>query len=197
MRERMASRATKLTWLAAGVSVSALWSSGAFAGETTTYVYNTLGRLVSVSTPRSPGTSSSATAIGYDAAGNRISYNVATGTSTPPSTPTPPPPSPPPPSPPNSPPVANLDALGTKPKCWSGTVNVTSNDTDPDGNYPLHVVSASTSSSGMSVVVSSTTSLDITNSGASGVKSVSYVVADSLGATATGSVTLTIQASGL
>ena len=50
--------------------------SASFAGETTIYIYDALGRLVEV---RKSGTINNAvnTDIAYDAAGNRTDYNVS------------------------------------------------------------------------------------------------------------------------
>lgn len=64
-------------------SVAAL-ASGAEAGETITYTYDALGRLIATTSDQ--GTS---TGVGYDRAGNRTTYDV-TGVPTPP----PPPPGP-------------------------------------------------------------------------------------------------------
>lgn len=92
----------------------------------------------------------------------------------------------------NQPPVANSDNAGAIPNCGSTTVNVVANDTDPDGNYPLSVVSAS-GGAAIVVTVSSTTTLGIESLGASGTQSFSYVVQDALGATANGTGTVTVQ----
>lgn len=94
----------------------------------------------------------------------------------------------------NQPPVANFDDAG-----WMscGTVithNVVANDTDPDGNYPLSLVSAS-GSAGIMVSVANNTDIQILSSGSSsGTKSFSYVVQDSLGAQATGSGSVEVLA---
>lgn len=93
---------------------------------------------------------------------------------------------------PNQPPVANFDDAGSVSCGSSKTVNVVANDTDPDGNYPLSLVSAS-GSSGIFVEVVSSTSLEITGL-TSGGQSFSYVVQDSLGATANGSGVITVTA---
>ena len=63
------------------------------------------------------------------------------------------------------------------------------NDYDPDGNTPLSLVSASSGSLWVSVV--SATSVQISSS-SPGTFSLSYVVKDSLGATDTGNVVVTV-----
>lgn len=69
----------------------------------------------------------------------------------------------------------------------STTLDVLANDYDPDGNVPLSLVSVS--GPGISIVNSTTVQID---SGWPGNLIFSYVVADSLGATATGTVTVTV-----
>ncbi|PZP55208.1 MAG: hypothetical protein DI604_36625 [Delftia acidovorans] len=80
-------------------------------------------------------------------------------------------------------------------KCTLKTINVTANDTDPDGNYPLTVISAS-GSAGISAYVASSTSVQLESSTSTGSKTATYVVQDSLGATATGTITVTVVNSG-
>ena len=77
-------------------------------------------------------------------------------------------------------------------KCSSKTVNVTVKDTDPDGDYPLTVVSASASGD-MSASVASSTSVLIESGETAGAKSISYTISDSRGATASGNITLTVS----
>jgi YD repeat-containing protein len=64
-------------------SVLAL-SGAASAAETVTYTYDGLGRLTATTSTKGP-----ATGIGYDPAGNRLTYGV-TGAAPPPATPPPP-----------------------------------------------------------------------------------------------------------
>ncbi|HEY0313558.1 MAG TPA: Ig-like domain-containing protein [Allosphingosinicella sp.] len=168
-----------------------------------TYSYDALGRLVATS---SSGTVNNGltTGIAYDPAGNRSCYTVAgaaTGTGgscTPPPPPPPsPPPSPPPPSPPpppppgNQPPVANADTAPSIPKCGTTTVNVTANDTDPEGNYPLTVTGVS-GGVGLTLTILSASTIEIDSLGPSGLKTFNYTVSDSLGATSTGTVSVTV-----
>jgi len=67
---------------------------------------------------------------------------------------------------------------------------VTANDTDPDGDYPLTLISAT--GAGFSVV--SSTTIEFTSTGSTGAKVSTYTVQDSRGATAT--ATLTVSVSG-
>lgn len=173
------------------------FAAAAQASETTTYSYDALGRLVSSA---SSGTVNNglSTTISYDPAGNRSCYGVtgaATGSGSACSgPPPPPPPSPPPPPPPgNQPPVANADTAPSIPKCGGTTVNVIANDTDPDGNYPLSVTGAS-STAALTVTVLSATTIQIVSNGTSGLKTFTYTVSDSLGATSTGTVSITVTA---
>lgn len=74
---------------------------------------------------------------------------------------------------------------------WAaGSVNVIANDTDPEGNYPLTLVSVS-SPTGAAYVASST---HVGWSGYdAGLYPVTYVVRDSLGATSTGTLTVRVR----
>lgn len=76
-------------------------------------------------------------------------------------------------------------------KCSTKTVTVTSNDTDPNGDYPLTVVSASASGD-MGASVASSTSVLIESGETAGAKSISYTIADSRGATASGNISVTV-----
>lgn len=179
------------------------------AQEVVTYRYDDLGRLVE--TRVSGGVDNGVTvATGFDPAGNRVSHAVSGvgGVAPPPPPPPPPapppplPPPPPPPSPPppaNRPPVTVADTLSVA-KCGSGEVNVVANDSDPDGNAPLSVVSAGNVNTAKGTgYASSATSVryDADQSGATGSDTINYVVQDSLGATATGTVTVTIRTTGI
>ena len=94
----------------------------------------------------------------------------------------------------NQPPVANFDDAGSMTCGDAITVNVVANDTDPEGNYPLSLVSAF-GGSGISVSVASSTSIQIISSGSSsGTKDFNYVVQDSLGAQANGAGTINVLA---
>jgi len=161
----------------------------ASAQETTTYQYDSQGRLAGSSISGGPN-AGIVTATCFDPAGNRVRYT--TGGGTPPgcsgSTPAPSPaPTPTPtPTPGNSPPVAIADSKSLI--CFSDTtLNVLANDYDPDGNTPLSLVSVSASN----VSILSATTVQIVADWP-GNFSFSYVVADALGATATGTVSVTV-----
>jgi hypothetical protein len=79
-------------------------------------------------------------------------------------------------------------------KCGTVTKNVTANDTDPEGNYPL-VLQSVTSVKGTATVISGST-VSFTNNGQTGQAALTYTVADSLGATSAGSLTITISTTG-
>ena len=76
-------------------------------------------------------------------------------------------------------------------RCSWKMVDLVSNDTDPEGNYPLTLVSAS--GVGVTVTVASDTSIEIESGASAGTKSISYVVADSLGATANGTASVNVS----
>ena len=75
--------------------------------------------------------------------------------------------------------------------CWtSGTKNLTANDSDPENNVPLVLQSITrlTGTADATVVNASTVAID---ANAKGPSTFTYVVADSLGATASGQLTVT------
>ena len=179
-------------WVMCSVAASGLIGTSASGQETTTYTYDALGRLTSSSVVT--GSSSTTTGTCLDPAGNRAQYSVSVNgtancyTSTPAPSPTPTPT--PTPTPSNSPPVANADS--TSFHCsLQKTLNLTANDTDPENNLPLSLVSVTTNSPNIWASVISASSVSI---GASypGSYMLTYVVADSLGATSTGSVNVTV-----
>jgi len=90
-------------------------------------------------------------------------------------------------TPSNLPPVANADATSFNCSVYQ-TVNLVANDTDPENNVPLHLVSITGPGS---ATVTSTTSVTI-GENTTGTFTFSYVVADSLGATSTGQLTATV-----
>jgi hypothetical protein len=87
----------------------------------------------------------------------------------------------------NNPPVANPNSLSIY-VCQEVTINLTSNDTDPEGNYPL-TVTAVDSSPYASVWISSASSVTFEGTMAGG-GTLSYTVEDSLGASSTGLISL-------
>lgn len=76
-------------------------------------------------------------------------------------------------------------------KCTSKTFNVLANDYDPDGNTPLSLVSVSYGGSLGSASVSGS-NVYFEAYGSTGTAVVTYTVSDSLGATANGTLTITI-----
>lgn len=90
----------------------------------------------------------------------------------------------------NHPPVANPDSL-TVTACGSGTVNVVANDTDQDGDA-ITLVSATGGTKG-DATVASTTSVTYSAFAPSGTDTASYVIQDTHGATATGTINVTIS----
>ncbi len=86
---------------------------------------------------------------------------------------------------PNTPPVANPDSYGVS--CLAGTYNVTSNDTDADGDA-ISIVSVS---GPLGATVSGTTSIYVTGTTTPGTYVIYYTIHDIHGAPASSSLTLT------
>jgi hypothetical protein len=156
----------------------------ALASETVTYSYDARGRLVKVAHSGTVNNGASACYV-YDKADNRSTVDVETtsactstsgggsgGGG-------------------NQPPVANPDSGSTR-ACGTVTVNVIANDTDPDGNYPLHIAGIVSATKG-TVDSYTTTSITYTAAVSSGTGVVKYTVADSLGATSTGTLSIAIS----
>lgn len=186
----------------AGALAVAVSASPGRAQEVTTYQYDALGRLVQSSIGGGPNNSTVVDAC-LDAAGNRLRYFTGSGTPsacptpTPSPAPTPTPTPGPTPTPTPSPGPTNLAPIAvgdsTSLRCMaSKTIDVVTNDCDPDGNTPLSLVSAYSDS--ISVNVKTATSVIIT-SGFPGTYSFSYVIKDALGATGVGNVSVTVTAS--
>lgn len=155
-------------------------AAAAGASETVTYSYDALGRLVAV---QHSGTvnNGQAQSLCYDAAGNRRTYQSSAAGNLADCTP---------PPPPNQPPVANPNSISA-PKCVARSVNVTANDTDPEGNYPLVLTGVDQSWA----YVESSTTVGMTTPDTNGNYVITYTVADSLGATSNGSLTVTVTGS--
>ena len=175
----MKRKAAFLLGAAAGAFVL---DGAARASETIVYSYDPLGRLTGASTTGGPN-DGLGVATGYDPAGNRTNYGVGTD-GNPPPTPTPTP------TPSNQPPVTVSDSLSV-PQCSAGTRDVLANDSDPEGNVPLSLVSLAQGSKGTATISNSTTiryEADVVT----GTDKVTYTVRDSLGATSTGNLNITI-----
>lgn len=89
------------------------------------------------------------------------------------------------------PPVANPDYASTT-ACGSVTTNVVANDTDPGGNTPLQVTAIVSSTKGNATIIG-TTSIEFDAIVASGTGSVTYTVTNTKGASANGTLTVTIN----
>ena len=170
------------------VSVIALMMpSGAMSTETVTYSYDTQGRLVqSVISGTVNNGQTSTTA--FDTAGNRTNYAVSLNGASPP-------PPPPPPPPPNQPPVSVADATLSVVCDANDVRNVLGNDTDPEGDLPLSMTL--TGGSGLSYVAQEGVQSirfyapPTRNTG----YTVSYVITDARGATASASLSLYVTGS--
>ncbi|WP_066798437.1 Ig-like domain-containing protein [Sphingomonas soli] len=164
--------------------------------ETATYTFDALGRLTGSTIAGGPN-SGRLTGTCFDAAGNRIRQDAATSAIPACPTPTPSPTPTPTPTPTNSPPTAVADSIslvcGT-----SGTVNLLANDSDPEGNTPLVLVSIAYSSGGDATAsVASSTSASVTADSVHSTTVFSYVVEDSLGAQSNGTLTVNSVGSSL
>ncbi len=168
--------------LAAAALAVAAPAAAAEASETVTYRYDALGRLVAA---QHSGTVNNgrADSLCYDPAGNRTQYRSSGAGSLADCNAAPPPP-------PNQPPVANPNSLSA-PKCVARSVNVIANDTDPEGNYPLVLTAVDQSWA----FVENSTTVGMTTPDTNGNYVITYTVADALGATANGTLTLTVTGS--
>ena len=157
-----------------GAAVGAVTLNGAgHANEVTTFTYDALGRLVGVATSGGPN---NGLAVGttYDPAGNRANYNVSASGA--------------PPPPGNQPPSAAIDGT-IVPTCASGNTDVLENDSDPDGNYPLALVSIVQGTLGTATIVDSRT-IGYQAGSQTGTDVIGYTVRDSLNATSSSTLTV-------
>lgn len=92
----------------------------------------------------------------------------------------------------NNPPSAGNDGLSVR-ICQEKTINLTLNDTDPEGNYPLTVTSIGQTALGVFDIVSAS-SATFYASDMRGGDTVSYTVEDSLGASSTGLISVGVFA---
>ncbi len=88
----------------------------------------------------------------------------------------------------NSPPVTVPDTLSMSICDFFESVNVTANDSDPEGNTPLALVSEDSPHA----IIATSSDIRFGPPPAVGTYTVNYVVADSLGATANGVLTVTV-----
>jgi hypothetical protein len=91
--------------------------------------------------------------------------------------------------PPSTGPVANPDNGGSHARCDEFTINPVANDTDPGGNYPLTLVSVATGV-GYTRTISGNNVTFFAQAG--GTRNILYVVANSIGGQATGTITYTV-----
>lgn len=172
----MGSLACRLAATAAVLSFCAQ----ARAGETESYSYDSLGRLIGVHGGlQSPAKHYWATRFEFDAAGNRTVYEDAPWT---------PPVAGAPPA--NQPPTTAGD-IGTATNCTASYHFPILNDSDPDGDNPLRLVAVSAGTIGSASVYDAATVRYVT-SATSGTDILSYTVADGRGAASIGTLTLTI-----
>ncbi len=185
-------------------SVLVLAATGAVIAQssTKTYEYDALGRLVEARTAGGAN-NNEAHEICYDAAGNRTRFRATNnGTSidcltgsapTPSPTPTP---TPTPTGGGNSPPTTVNDYTGGS--CsLTKTVNLTANDSDPEDGVPPVLLSISKNLGQSSATKVSDSSVSVDFGPSLGLTTFTYTVADSLGATSTGTLTAEVTSCGL
>ena len=144
--------------------------SYAHAGPTA-YTYDSLRRVTKATYPNGMSIS-----YQYDNAGNVTSVVSSGGA--------------PPPPPTNLPPVANADSFAIQ-KCSFSYFDVLGNDTDPDNNVPLSIVSVTGSGKVSATLVDSQT-IRFESYSILGLTTLSYKIQDSLGAQATGTININI-----
>lgn len=184
---------SKRTFLcAAGLTVVAtlVAGQGAWAGETKRYTYDSLGQLIRAKSSGSLNNNQTQSFC-YDDAGNRTHFrsnsngNVAncsaptpshTLASTPGNKPQP------------GPVHINIPCSQT------ATISPLLQDTDPDGDYPLSLVSVQVTSGGAAMTKINSTQFQLVSQSTTAPSYGTYVVSDSRGATATGSITVSIYA---
>lgn len=88
----------------------------------------------------------------------------------------------------NNPPTVGNNSFSAL-ACQTKTVNLTSNDTDPEGNYPLTVTAVDQSYLGY-VEIASASSITFYATDMTGGDTINYTVEDSLGASATGLINI-------
>ncbi|GAA4779524.1 hypothetical protein GCM10023219_29270 [Stakelama sediminis] len=194
-----------------GVSLLALSVGVSSASETTSYSYDVLGRLTQSSISGGPS-SGWKTRSCFDHADNRTNYYMGSGTPpacsavTPSPSPTPVPSPSPSPSPTPTPaptptptsnqaPVTQNDSI-TLPCGNVGQINLIANDSDPDGNTPLTLKSIVKTSGISTASVSNSSTAQVVAGNSQSISKFTYTVADSLGKTATGTLTVTATCSG-
>ena len=168
-----------------------LVGSVALASETITYTYDARGRVVNVAHSGSVNNTVQ-TGYEYDAANNRtrLHDNLSSTSSSSSSSST----SSSSGGESNTPPTTANDSVSVA-HCSVGYKNVTANDTDADGDYPLTLVSLSGSGAAFSSIISAST-IEVDAPGSAGSYSLTYTIQDSRGATANGTLSITVTGSG-
>lgn len=91
----------------------------------------------------------------------------------------------------NQPPVANADTYSARCNAMNSFANLLTNDTDPEGNTPLVLVSVTRTSGNATITINNSGGgVTVTAAPSVGVSTFTYVVQDSLGASSTGNVTV-------
>lgn len=170
-----------LAQLVATFFVALTFAFPATAQEVTTYKYDALGRLIETGKTLNSNPSGEHS-LCYDPAGNRTEFDSSTGSaascsggggvgS-------------------NLPPVTTSDSVSVL--CnQSTTVNVISNDSDPEGHTPLKLVSVTVTNGDAGAAIVSSSTLDIVGDIQSSTSQATYVIEDKFGAASEGSVTIT------
>ena len=162
----------KNSHLLVGVSCIVM-SYTAMAAETTTFQYDAQGRLIQ--STRSGGPADGVVKVtSFDFAGNRTNQTV-TGASSGLALSSPLAPS-------NNPPAA-ITEYGSMQVCTISTFNVTENHTDPGGDMPLFLISAS---GPLSPIVTGANSIRVTSESGTGEYAITYTIQDAQGVTADG-----------
>ncbi|MET1112016.1 MAG: Ig-like domain-containing protein [Allosphingosinicella sp.] len=92
----------------------------------------------------------------------------------------------------NNPPTVGNNSFSVR-ICQEKVIDLTSNDSDPEGNYPLTVTSVGTTALG-SFYISSASSVTFYAADRTGGDTVPYTVEDSLGASASGQISIGVFA---
>lgn len=166
---------TKRTILSVAVLAATFGQSTAMADEKIRYKYDALGRLERVIDDSGPNAGVNSI-FDYDKASNRSRFRVQTGQ----------------PNNANRPPVANADTLPVQCR-RSGSIDVIANDTDPDNDSPLTLVSLTKVSGSYTINASISGSRTVSASVGSNPgdqAQYDYIIRDPAGATATGRLTI-------
>ena len=168
--------------------------------ETKTHGYDSLGRLVT--TVENDGDTRSTC---FDQNGNREVFRTAengTVVNCPPPPPVSPPPSPPtqtpqPPPPPSNLPPSAVNDFMSGPCDWNATINLTANDTDPEGQaLTLVSIGWGTGTGAASAMINSASTVFVDTGFTSGNTNFIYTVRDPAGATDTATLSVTASCSG-